>query len=76
MADSWVVTRSRIAACRAASSQTIYVGDIYEIDVCGARNAGITPVLLDPLGHYGTADCPRIGTLAELLDLLPSVPRE
>ena len=58
-------------ACPAPASQAIYVGDIYEIDVCGARNAGITPVLLDPLGHYSTADCRRINALTDLLDLLP-----
>ena len=37
----------------------------------GARNAGITPVLIDPLGRYGEVDCLRIAALSELVDWLP-----
>ena len=57
-------------ACGAAPDEALFIGDIYEIDVRGARNAGIDPVLIDPLGLYGEVDCPRISRLAELLDLL------
>jgi putative hydrolase of the HAD superfamily len=60
-------------ACGAAPDEALYVGDIYEIDVRGARNAGIAAVLIDPLGLYpGEVDCPRITRLAELLDLFPA----
>lgn len=58
-------------ACGARPEEAIFVGDIYEIDVQGARNAGITPLLLDPLGLYGDVDCDRIDTLARLLERLP-----
>ncbi len=37
-----------------------YVGDIYPIDIIGGRNAGLVPVLLDPLGLYGDRDCKTI----------------
>ncbi|MFN8644960.1 MAG: HAD-IA family hydrolase [Candidatus Binatia bacterium] len=57
-----------LAACGAAPHEALFVGDIYEIDVRGARNAGIEPVLIDPLGLYGDVDCRRIARLAELLD--------
>ena len=60
-----------LQACCAQAANTIYVGDIYEIDVRGARNAGITPVLIDPLGRYGEVDCLRIAALCELVDWLP-----
>jgi FMN phosphatase YigB (HAD superfamily) len=60
-----------LTACQAQPSESVYVGDIYEIDVRGARNAGVTPVLLDPLVGYGEVDCPRITTLADIFDLLP-----
>ena len=64
-----------LQACGAAPAQAIYVGDIYEIDIRGARNAGMTGVLLDPLGGYpGDLDCPRIRSLGALLDLLASSP--
>jgi len=47
---------------------TIHVGDLYHVDVVGARNASIRPVLLDPFGLYEDADCPRILSLGELAD--------
>jgi putative hydrolase of the HAD superfamily len=52
--------------------EAVYVGDVYAIDVLGARRAGIEAVLMDPLGCYAApADCARIRTLADLLPLLP-----
>lgn len=49
----------------------VYVGDVYAIDVLGARRAGIEAVLMDPLDRYAAPpDCPRIRSLAELLPLL------
>jgi len=65
-----------LEGCGARPDEAIYVGDIYEIDVQGARGAGLTPVLLDPLGGYGEVDCLRIDRLAQLLDLLPPLSRE
>ncbi len=59
-----------LEACGAQPAQAVYVGDIYEIDVQGARNAGTSPVLLDPLDRYGEVDCPRITALRQLLGLL------
>jgi FMN phosphatase YigB (HAD superfamily) len=36
----------------------VYVGDLYSIDVVGARAAGMGAVLLDPGGCWGARDCP------------------
>ncbi|MGH7787763.1 MAG: HAD family hydrolase [Candidatus Binatia bacterium] len=60
-----------LEACGAAAEAALFVGDIYEIDIAGARNAGLTPVLIDPLGLYGEVDCLRIDRLGRLLELLP-----
>lgn len=60
-----------LEGCGARADEAIYVGDIYEIDVQGARGAGLTPILIDPLGGYGDVDCLRIDRLARLLELLP-----
>jgi putative hydrolase of the HAD superfamily len=60
-----------LEACGARPAETVYVGDIYEIDIQGARGAGLTGVLLDPLRAYGSVDCPTIDALSRLLDLLP-----
>jgi putative hydrolase of the HAD superfamily len=58
--------------CGSKAADAVYVGDIYEIDVRGARAAGLTPILLDPLDAYGEVDCLRIDSLTRLLDLLPA----
>lgn len=47
---------------------TIHVGDLYHVDVVGARAAGIRGVLLDETGLYPDADCPRVRSLAELVN--------
>jgi putative hydrolase of the HAD superfamily len=48
------------------AATALHVGDIYHVDVVGARAAGIRPVLLDEAGLYPEADCPRVRSLAEL----------
>jgi len=45
---------------------TIHVGDLYEVDVLGARAAGLSAVLVDPVGLYPEANCPRVVSLSEL----------
>ncbi|HLM67977.1 MAG TPA: HAD-IA family hydrolase [Longimicrobium sp.] len=52
-------------------AEALYVGDIYEIDVQGARGAGMHAVLLDPLWKRDDLDCDRIRAIPDLLDLLP-----
>jgi putative hydrolase of the HAD superfamily len=60
-----------LEACGGRAAESVFVGDLYEIDVRGARRAGIAAVLLDPLLRYGPVDCPRIDRLSALLGLLP-----
>jgi len=52
----------------ARAETTIHVGDLYHVDVVGARAAGLRGVLLDEADLYPEADCPRIRGLAELVD--------
>ncbi len=52
---------------------TIHCGDLYEIDIVGARAAGLPAVLLDEADMYAhVTDCPRVRTLAEYADGLLS----
>ena len=51
------IFRRALARLSLSAPRTVYVGDIYSIDALGARAAGLTPVLLDPLGGYADADC-------------------
>ncbi len=50
----------------ATADTTVHVGDLYHVDVVGARSAAITPVLLDVADLYSDCDCRRIRALAEL----------
>jgi putative hydrolase of the HAD superfamily len=57
-----------LARANARADSTIHVGDIYQVDVVGARAAGIRPVLLDETGQHPDVDCTRVGSLRELVD--------
>jgi putative hydrolase of the HAD superfamily len=50
--------------------EAAYVGDLYSIDVLGARRCGLRPVLLDPGGHWGERDCERAATVLGAVRLL------
>jgi putative hydrolase of the HAD superfamily len=52
----------------ARKESTIHVGDLYNIDIVGARNAGLRGVLLDETNLRPDADCPRVRSLAELVE--------
>lgn len=54
----------------ADASRSLHVGDIYHIDITGARAAGLIPVLVDEADLYADADCHRIRSIAELPELL------
>lgn len=54
----------------ATPETTVHVGDLYHVDVVGARAAGITPVLLDSAGLYHDCDCLRMQSLAGLVETL------
>ena len=55
-----------LASLGASPDDTLHVGDFYEIDVVGARAAGVGAVLLDPYELHAHRDCRRIRSLAEL----------
>ena len=59
------LTRAGIAAAEA-----VHVGDLYSIDVRGARAGGLHAVLLDPGGHWGERDCPRVPDLLSAIRLV------
>ena len=54
----------------ARKETTIHVGDLYHVDVVGARAAGLRAVLLDEAGLYADADCRRLRSLGELVDAI------
>jgi len=58
----------------ARREETLHVGDLYHVDVEGARSAGLRAVLLDPDDLYVGFDCPRIRSLGELPALVAQEP--
>jgi putative hydrolase of the HAD superfamily len=50
--------------------ETMYVGDNYFADILGARCAGLTPVLYDPVSLFLEPGCAVIKSFGELLELL------
>ena len=54
----------------ASAETTIHVGDLYHVDVAGARAAGLRAVLFDVADLYTDADCARVRSLTELCDRL------
>ncbi len=54
----------------AQADGTMHVGDLFHVDVEGARAAGLRPMLLDPLDLYDGFDCERVRSLGELAEIL------
>ncbi len=52
---------------RVKAFEALHVGDQYQLDVVGARGAGINPLLIDRYDLYPeVSNCPRIRSLTEL----------
>lgn len=56
-----------------APNQAVYVGDLYAVDVVGARNAGLLPILYDPFELNRNYDCLAIRSFDELLTIIPGL---
>ncbi len=52
-----------------APEEAVYVGDLYSVDVLGARAAGLGGILLDPRGFWGPRDCHLARGLDEAVHL-------
>jgi putative hydrolase of the HAD superfamily len=59
-----------LQALNADPACAVHIGDLYEVDVRGARAAGLAAVLVDRADLYTERDVPRIASLADLPALL------
>jgi putative hydrolase of the HAD superfamily len=51
--------------------ESIYVGDQYQVDMAGAKSAGMQGILLDRVDYYRKKmDCPKIESLKEIIDYI------
>jgi FMN phosphatase YigB (HAD superfamily) len=53
-----------------SADASIYVGDNYYADVVGAREAGMSPVLLDVNNLFEAPGCPVIQSHSQIIELL------
>ncbi len=61
------------AALDVRPEEAVHVGDLYSVDVVGARAAGCRAILLDPLGAWKAVDCltaPDLPAAARLIEAL------
>ena len=62
------IFRAALGALGIAPAEALYVGDLYEVDVVGARAVGMEAVLLAPDATGPGPDCRRISSLTALAD--------
>jgi putative hydrolase of the HAD superfamily len=62
------IFRAALDALGVAPAEALYVGDLYDVDVVGARAAGMEAVLLLAEAADPRADCGRYQSLAALAD--------
>ena len=60
------IFRMALERSGAAAARSLYVGDMFHIDVVGARGAGLHAALVDPQELHGEKDCARVREVAEL----------
>lgn len=53
--------------CGSMPKESLYVGDIYSVDILGARAAGLHAALLDPYGDWPDVDCETFADLPALV---------
>jgi putative hydrolase of the HAD superfamily len=69
------IFRRALARLGVGADTALYAGDIPEVDVLGARGAGMAGVLVDAAGHFADApEWPRVASTTELIDHLLALP--
>ncbi|MFH1688702.1 MAG: HAD-IA family hydrolase [Candidatus Eisenbacteria bacterium] len=64
------IFRDALKRSSLSPEEAVYVGDYYEVDVRGARAAGMLPVLFDPVGAYDDVDCEVITRFKDIVDVV------
>ena len=62
------IFRTALEVLDVRPEEALHVGDLYEVDVLGARAAGLAAVLLMPAGTPGPVRCATVGSLGALAD--------
>lgn len=52
------------------AQETLHIGDMFDVDIVGARSVGLHALLIDPFGDWDHVDCDRLRDLSELADII------
>jgi putative hydrolase of the HAD superfamily len=67
------IFQAALEALEVKPEETLYVGDLYEVDIVGARSAGLHAALMVRPGAEGREGCPTVESLEQLVnELLPA----
>lgn len=69
------IFRRALVRLEVDGSRALYAGDIPEVDVLGARAAGMAGVVVDAFDDYAGSDWPRVRSVQALIDTLLALPR-
>ena len=64
------IFRHTLTECGVDAEQAVHIGDMYELDVLGARAADVATILIDRVGRDMQPDCPVVRSLDEVPALL------
>lgn len=64
------IFQSALERMGVAASEALYIGDLYEVDVVGARRAGMDVILLDALGNHARRDVRTAPGIAEAAEMI------
>lgn len=60
------IFRFALDAVGSDAAKTVYVGDLYDTDIVGARNVGMTPVLVERIYNAAKRDCLTVARATDL----------
>ena len=69
------IFQDALQQANAAPEASLHIGDWYELDVAGARGAGMQALLFDHQDRRPNSDYPRVATFDELREYLLALPR-
>ncbi len=62
-----------LETANASPDMTLHIGDLYHVDVLGARSADLYAILLDPFGDWKGYDCPRFPDLISVAKIMKEI---
>jgi putative hydrolase of the HAD superfamily len=65
-----LIFETALQSLDAPAQDSLYVGDVYSVDYCGATRSGMQAILFDVPGAYRDKGLPRVESLQELQSMI------